>query len=429
MKLKKVLALGLVGAMTLGMTACGNKDSEDTNAGNNTNNESGTTNNGTKEDVTLTLWGAEEDQTMLREMADAFIEANKASVNLTVNIGVQSESNAKDTILADVEAAADVYSFPNDQINELVAAGALMAIPDEMGRADVEARNTSGSVAAATVNGQLYAYPRTADNGYFLFYNKEYLSEEDVASWSTMLEKAAEAGKKVTMEMNSGWYTYGFFKAVGLDATLADNGVDTVCDWNSTTNSVKGVDVAQAMLDICKHAGFIATEDAEFVTGIKDGSIIAGINGVWNANAAQEAWGENYAATKLPTFTAAGSEYQMYSVTGCKLVGVNPHCENVGWALKLADWITNEENQVKSFELRGNGPSNINAAASEAVQANVAIAAFAKQQQWAAVQTVGSNFWSATETFGQTLQDGNPENVDLQTLLDNMVAGITAPIQ
>ncbi len=415
MKLRKLLSLALVGAMTLGLAACG---SSDDNAG-----------SGEKENVSLVMWGAEEDQTMLREMADAFIDAHKDEANITIEIGVQSESNCKDNVLKDVEAAADVYSFPNDQINELVAAGALMAIPEEMNLQDVKDRNMAASVDAATVDGKLYAYPRTADNGYFLFYDKSVLSEEDVKSWTTMLEAAAAAGKKVTMEMNSGWYTYGFFKGAGLDVSLADNGKDTICDWNSTSNSIKGIDVAQAMFDICKHAGFIATEDAEFVTGIKDGSIVAGINGTWNATAAQEAWGDNYAATKLPTFTAAGEEVQMYSVTGCKLVGVNPNCDYPKWAMMLADYITNEESQVKSFELRGNGPSNINAAASEAVQKNVAIAAFSLQQTWAEVQRVGANFWTPTETFGQILQDGNPDGTDLQTLLDNMVAGVTAAVQ
>lgn len=78
-------------------------------------------------DVKLTMWGAEEDQTMLREMADAFIEQNADKGNVTIEIGVQSESSAKDTVLADPESAADVFAFADDQLNELVNAGALHA--------------------------------------------------------------------------------------------------------------------------------------------------------------------------------------------------------------------------------------------------------------------------------------------------------------
>lgn len=144
-------------------------------------------------DVKLTMWGAEEDQTMLREMADAFIEQNADKGNVTIEIGVQSESSAKDTVLADPESAADVFAFADDQLNELVNAGALQEVllnPD-----DVKSRNLPGSVGAATMNDKLYAYPMTADNGYFLYYDASVLSAEDVQSVDTMLEKAAAAGK------------------------------------------------------------------------------------------------------------------------------------------------------------------------------------------------------------------------------------------
>ncbi|MBE5939312.1 MAG: extracellular solute-binding protein [Lachnospiraceae bacterium] len=428
MKLRKLVALALAGAMVLSLAACGGGSEKET--GKNNGDDKNPTTPAVKEDVTLTLWGAENDQTLLREMCDAFIEANKDYVNLTIEIGVESESTAKDTILKDVQASADVYSFASDQLNSLVAAGALMAIPEEMGLQDVIDRNTAGSVATATyTDGKVYAYPRTADNGFFLFYDKSKFSEDDVKSWSAMLAKAAEHGKSVTMQMNSGWYLHGFYDAVGFDAGLAENGKDTVCNWNGTVNGISGVQVTQAIIDICKHSAFQVASDSEFVTGIKEGTIIAGVSGVWNAATATEVWGENFGATILPTFTLNGEEKQMCSVMGSKLVGVNPYSKNAGWALKLADWITNEENQIKSFEVNQTGPSNIKAASSDAVKTNTAIVAFTAQQEFASLQVVGDNFWGATESFGQILQTGNPDGIDLQTLLDNMVAGVTAPIE
>ena len=38
----------------------------------------------------------------------------------------------------------------------------------------------------------MYAYPLTADNGYFLYYNKAYFSEEDVQSLDRILELALD---------------------------------------------------------------------------------------------------------------------------------------------------------------------------------------------------------------------------------------------
>ena len=373
-------------------------------------------------DVKLTMWGAEEDQTMLREMADAFIAENADKGNITIDIGVQSESSAKDTVLADPEAAADVFAFADDQLNELVAAGALQEVllnPD-----DVKSRNLAGSVNAATMNDKLYAYPMTADNGYFLYYDKSVLSEEDVQSMDTLLAKADASGKKFMMSLNDGWYIYSFYAGAGLKATLADDGVNTVCNWNEAP----GADVTQAILDISTQSAFKSGADADIVAGIKDGSCCAAISGTWNAGTAEETWGENYAATKLPTYTLNGEQVQMGSFSGYKLVGVNPHSSNVGVAMMLADYITNEDNQAKRFNDRKLGPSNIKVNESEAVQNAPAIAALAAQSDYATLQRVGANYWSSAQSLGEILASGDTQGKTTQQLLDDAVAGITAPV-
>lgn len=382
-----------------------------------------------KENVKLVMWGGEEDQTMLKGMVDSFIEENADIANWDITIGVESESTAKDTILTDVEAAADVYAFADDQLNELVAAGALQevtmntdAIVAAAGGAD------SGSVQAAMKDGKLYAYPMTADNGYFMFYDKSVFTEDDVKSFDKMLEVAAAAGKKVTMDWSSGWYIYAFFASAGLELGLEADGLTNICNWNSADGKYSGVNVAEAMLAIAAHPGFINTNDAGFVAGVQDGSIAAGINGVWNAVAAEEAWGENYAAAKLPTYTLAGDQVQMASFAGYKLLGVNPYSEYAGYAMLLAEYITNYDNQLVRFTERGQGPANVEAAASDAVQGAPAIAALAEQAQYATVQRVGGNYWDPIQSFGAIMAAGNSDGTDLQTLLDNLVEGITAPV-
>ena len=373
-------------------------------------------------DVKLTMWGAEEDQTMLREMADAFIAENADKGNITIDIGVQSESSAKDTVLADPEAAADVFAFADDQLNELVAAGALQEVllnPD-----DVKSRNLVGSVNAATMNDKLYAYPMTADNGYFLYYDKSVLSEEDVQSMDTLLAKADASGKKFMMSLNDAWYIYSFYAGAGLKATLAEDGINTVCNWNEAP----GADVTQAILDISTQPAFKSGADADIVSGIKDGSCCAAISGTWNAGTAEETWGENYAATKLPTYTLNGEQVQMASFSGYKLVGVNPHSSNVGVAMMLADYITNEDNQAKRFNDRKLGPSNIKVNESEAVQNAPAIAALAAQSDYATLQRVGANYWSSAQSLGEILASGDTQGKTTQQLMDDAVAGITAPV-
>lgn len=118
----------------------------------------------------------------------------------------------------------------------------------------------------------------------------------------------------------------------------------------------------------------------------------------------------------------------MSSFAGYKLLGVNAYSKNVGWAMELAKWITNEENQTLHFTEKGMGPSNIAAASSDAVKESVAINALIEQSDYATLQRVGANYWDPVATFGAIMVDGNSDNQDLQTLLDNTVDGVTADV-
>ena len=380
----------------------------------------------TTDTVKLRVWAAEEDQDVTKKMVDEFKSQYEAKgVKFDIEIGVQSEATAKDTVLADMDAAADVFSFADDQIIELVNAGALQEVAQTY-TYDVQNENLSGSVEAATQGGKLYAYPMTADNGYFMYYDKSVFSDTDVDSMSKMCEVAHKAGKSVGMIVGDAWYAYSFFKGAGLDVTLSDDGKTNTCNWNDA----KGKDVAQAIIDLGKTKGFAnVKEDSAIVTGVKNNKYAAVISGVWNSDAITKAWGDNTAATKLPTFTVAGEEVQMSSFSGYKLIGVNSHSKFVGWSMLLAEWLTNADNQKLRFIERGLGPANIQAAESDEVESAPAIAALAKQAEFAVPQRVGGNYWDPAKTLAMTLVTGNKEGTDLQELLDNAVAGITAPVE
>lgn len=405
--MKKILALVLALCMALAMGSCA-----------------------LAEDVTLRVWvGDNADIDWINKVIENFKAAHPEN-NYTIEVGVQTEGDCSKVVLTDPTAAADVFTFADDQFNSLMNGGALQPVAE--GAEEIIAANGGADapvVQAASQDGQLYAYPATASNGYFMFYNKEYFTEEDVKSLDAMMAKAAEAGKYVGFPMSNGWYFYSFFKGAGLNMTVTEDGVTNACNWNATDTPITGVQVLEALLKIAANPGFKEADSDPFVAGVKDGSIIAGVSGTWNANVAAEAWGENYAATKLPTFTVGDQQVQMSSFAGFKLVGVNPYSANVGAAMDFAAFMTNEESQVSRFELRSEGPSNVKAAASEAVLGNPAIAALAEQAAYADVQRVGQKYWDSAAALGKIVVNGNPDGTDLQTLLDNCVAGITAPAE
>ena len=375
------------------------------------------------ETVALTVWGAEEDEALLQEIFSSFQSQYAGQASFQITYQPQSESNCKDVLLGDLENGADVFAFADDQVAALAAAGALDPIPASDA---VRSANLSAAVEAASVDNTLYAYPLTADNGYFLYYNRAYFSEEDVQSLDRILEVAALAGRHVTMDWSSAWYVYSFFGNTGLEVGLNEDGLTNYCTWNSTEGDIRGVDVAQAMLSVASSPAFASMTDTEFLAGVQNGSVIAGVSGVWNAVAIEEAWGADMGAAKLPTYTCAGRQIQMASFSGCKLIGVNAYSSHPDWAARLAEWIASESNQRLRFERRGQGPANANAANSPEVQAAPAIAALLEQSEFSQLQRVGGKFWDPVTEFAGSMAAGNPSGDSLQSQLDRMVEGVTA---
>lgn len=396
--------------------------------------------NAAEEEIDLTLWGAEEDQDLLKELVGKF-EETYPDQKFNIEIGVESESTAKDTILTDVEAAADVYAFASDQIYDLQKAGALADLTeyDEAFQAvagksieDVKNANSESSVEAATIDGELYAFPMAGDNSYFLFYDSSVISLEEAGSWDTLLAAAEKAGKQVGMTLASGWYNAGFFYGAGFTTDLNDDGT-TSMDWNGTSaDGYTGVQVVQSMLDIAGNASFMAIADGDTSNQIAAGGLCAVVSGTWDAQAAQEAFGDGYAAAKLPTFTVGEDQVQMGSAFGYKFVGVNAYSENIGWAAVLAEFLTNEEAQIERFEARQIGPTNKVAVESDAVKANAAISAVIEQSEFGVIQRVGGKYWDPSKTFGENIAQGKiaaDDEAGIQAALDNLVEGVTAPVE
>ena len=373
--------------------------------------------------VELKIWAEEGNFETLSKMIESFEQEYAGQADFEIILEAAADADTRNHVLGDIHNSADIFSMPDDQLYSMIAGGALSPVVNQE---QVKNANLEEAVDAASYKGTLYAYPYSADNGYFLYYDKNYFTEEDVKTMDGILAVAEAAEKKVSMELNSGWYLYSFFGNTGLEFGINEDGVTNYCNWNSTEGSIKGVDVAQALLDITASPAFVAQGDGSFVTGMQEGEVIAGISGVWNATSVKETWGANYGACKLPTYTCKGQQIQMSSFTGYKMFGVNAYSEHLAWAHKLADWLTNEENQTLRFVERSQGPSNKNAAASDEVGKVPAIAAVIEQSQYGNLQRVGNSYWTACTTFADIIAAGNPDNVPRQDLMDTLTNGIAA---
>ena len=431
---KKLVSLLLAASMVASLAACGSTASKSSSSKSSSSSASKSSSSAedpvqtliknTKGTVDLTLWVSETDayQKVMKEIVDNFKNEYK-DVDFNITIGSESEANTKDDLLKDVESGADVFAFADDQINELVKAGALQEVSQTY-TYDPKEVDLDAAVNSATVDGKLYAYPMTASNGYFLYYDKSVIPDEDAGSLDKILEDCQKAGKTFGMELSNAWYLYSFFKGAGLEATLNDDGKTTDCNWNSKDNNPTGAQVAEAITAAAKNKAFKNLGNDDQMSAIKDGTMAACVNGTWSSGTVSDAWGKNLGAAKLPTFTCNGKQVQMGSFKGFKHIGVNAYSKQTGWAMLLAEYITNADNQKKIYDATGEGPANkadLEAASSPALNALNA------QGDYASLQRVGANFWTPANSLGQSLAEGKYS--DAQKLLDDAVKGITAAVK
>ena len=381
--------------------------------------------NTSKETIALTVWGSEADQQLLNDLVTSFEEKHSDTVNLDITVGIQEELEVKKAILDSVHEAPDVFTFADDQLLSLASAGVLS--PIEYAE-EVRANNVESAVTASIIEDEVYAYPLTADNGYFLYYNSEYLTAEDVQTLDNILDIAKTNNKKISMDITSGWYLYSFFGNTGLTVGLNPDNITNYCTWNSTDGAIHGVDVMESLDKLVKHKGFAPYGDDAFVKGISNGEVIAGVSGVWLEETIKQALGDNFEVAKLPTYTVNGGQVQMASFTGHKMVGVNAYSDNKEWAEELANFITNEENQIKRFEERKQLPSNINAANHGDISKSKVYKALNEQSKYAKLQKIGNRYWAPTTELVNQLIRGEANEGTYQELLDKAVKEITSDI-
>lgn len=372
-----------------------------------------------KQVVNLKVWGSQDDQFMLGEMADSFKKAYPDKT-YKITFGVVGEPDCYARVNEDAAAAADVFMFADDQIINMTKSGLLYEITRNVD--EIKAANSAGSVSAATIDGKLYAYPCTADNTYFLYYNKAVVSDEQAKKMDDILAACQTANKKFFMDLSNGWYNASFFLSAGCTIDIDDNGKQVV-DFNNAN----GLKAAQAMEAVAQHSTFMTGDDTAIRSGLGNDTFGAVVSGSWMATDFKAAWKDNMGVVKLPTITLDGQQVQLKSFGGTKLCGVNALTKAPADAMKLAEWLTNEQNQIKRFKDRGMGPSNINAANTDDVKADKIISVISEQFKYAVPQSnVLGGFWTPAEAFGNALETKDYGGKTLQELLDEMVAQIQA---
>lgn len=373
------------------------------------------------ETVRLTVWSAEEDNELLKKITEDFKTEYSDEADLRISVQKRGETDCKAALLAEPMKGADLFTFSDDCLPALAAAGILSPVKNS---GSLAAECVPGAAEAASVGSTLYAYPLSADNVCFLYYNKAYFTAEDVKSLDSILHIAAEKDKLFLMDWRSPRCVYSFFGCTGLKVGLNSDGITNYCDWNRTDGEISGADVLRSMTAVVDSGGFVNGGDTVFLDGAAQGSIIAGVGRIELSQDLEAIWGKDFGAAALPVYSCGERSVQMASVAGGRLIGVNAYSDEPYWSARLAEWITSEKNQLLRFEALRQYPANA-AAAAEAARKSEAAAALAKQSDNSQLLRVGESFNAPVRGAALCIAAGNPPDADLQKIIDNMVFSIT----
>ncbi|MCL2708870.1 MAG: extracellular solute-binding protein [Defluviitaleaceae bacterium] len=378
---------------------------------------------GEPEKVTLKVWVPENQVTTgtIERMQRQFAEKNP-QWDITFTTEIQGEDTAMTEVTKDVSNAADVFFFANDQIGTLVNAGALARLG---GVTESMVKNTMPQtvVDTATVDGSLYGIPFT-HNTFFMFYDKTLFDESDITSLEKIMAKRLPEGVyNFQFDPAGGWKGGAFYYGAGLTIYGAD-GVTFKdgCNWNNAL----GLSVTNYLIDLLNNPWCVHAEDAPTSELISDGRLGAWWDGSWNYPTYKEILGENLGLAILPTFNPDGTDRQLRSFYGSKVIGVNALAKFPQVAVAFAAFIGDEDMQVLRFVETQQVPTNQQAGASSAVQTDEVAAVIVQQAAKASVmQPISANFneryWAnAGALFGE-IYSGVLTKDNAQERLDTFV--------
>ena len=359
-------------------------------------------------------------QTQIQEFVST--SGGKYTINATVE--PQSEGTAASSMLQDVQSGADIFVFAQDQLSRLKVAGAVSKLTGNY-ETFVKNNNSADSVAAASMNGNIYAYPITSDNGYFLYYDKQYITDEDATNMTSILAKCRANKKVLNFEGRSnGFYAASYFLATGCKSTWElDDMSGKFTRYEDTFSSENGKIAAKGLKEIADTSVVASNSQASKLNG----TAAAVISGVWEYEVALNRLGpDRLGCAEMPYFTVDGKDYHLGSYDGYKLMGVKPQVDakKASVCRKLARFLTSASCQTERFKEVSWGPTNNESSQREEVKSHPGLAALYKQHEHATQQGQCPGAWFVALSTTAKAITTNSSDAEISQILDNYRNGL-----
>ena len=418
---KKIVSLLLVAAMGIStLVGCGGGGT--TNNSQTGNSQGGNTQSG-PEKITLKVWAPDNQQELLKKQTDAFEKANADKWDIEWEISAVGEDSARDQVLNDAEAAADVFMYATDNTAALVNAGVIAKLGGET-KEMVTSQMSQAVVDTVTLNGDIWAIPFT-HNTWFMYYDKSIMTDEDVKTMEGIVNKETADGVYNFKIDGGGWYMGSWYygnglSLYGMDGTQLDKG----CDWNNET----GVAVTKYLINLMNNKKVSHTID--IVQHISEHKLGVWFDGAWNYGTYKDELGDDLGMAQIPTFNVNGNDVQLRSFYSTKAIAVNATSKHMAASLAFARFLASEEQQIARFEDSAQVPTNTKASQIQAVQdSDVAKVILAEVENATIAQPstkeFGATYWDPAGAIIGDIVAGKLTLENVQDYLDKLVKNMT----
>ena len=314
----------------------------------------------------------------------------------------------------------DMYMVFSDQLQTCVKKGYASKIPTEYAKS-IAADNTAAATYTVTVGENLYGYPMTIDNGYFMYYDKSVFAGVNMNSLEDIIKRCIDTNTNLCFEYRNGWYVSSMFFATGCRSDWSVDETSQFVSVNDTFNSEAGYVALRKIYDLVKSKCVKDSSSTnDFGTSNRSSAVISG---TWGKYDAENILGDNYGVCKLPSFTGCDNKtYQMGCFAGGKILSISPQQEALKEELlnDIALYLTNEENEIDRYREFGWAPSNTSAIKLDIYENNLAVTALLDELQYGVPQgPIYGDWWNIiSDTIDSAVRSDGLEATLKQILAD-----------
>lgn len=345
------------------LSACGNKQTDDSNAAAEDNSEATAENSeATTENseasasgsITLAIWDSVQEPG-LREICDTFTEKTGIKVDIQVTPWEQYWTMLEAG--ATGESLPDVFWMHVREIERYAQADMLLNLDDKIeSSGEVDLNNYFEDVVEAyNYEGSQYAIPKDIDS-IALWYNKTHFDEagldypDETWTWADLKEAAA----KLTTDNHEGFgsrilnYQEGWYNLVyGLGGNIISE--DKTTSGFDNPKTIEAIEYFQSFVADGTSPDNTVTSENDIIALFESGSISMALQGSWTISelTSNEYVQENAGVAMIP-MTDDGTRVSLYNGLGYA-AAANTKQPDAAWA--LIEYLGSEEAQVKQAEL------------------------------------------------------------------------------